>query len=90
MNTTSRPIVIIDRYTFKKIAEYPSVKEASKDLSIPKNTIYQCLIGRIPSYDSYFIYRHEYDRWKPASRAWMRVNGVKVSEKLEELRKKNC
>ena len=87
MPATGRPIVIIDRYTFKPLAEYPSVKEAAKDLSIPESTIYQCIQKKAPSYDSYFMYKYQADKWTPAPRIWMRVNGIKVCEKLEELRK---
>ena len=71
------------------IATYPSVKEASRDLGIPQNTIYQSLCFRVPSYESYFIYKEELRRWKPANRIYMRVRGLKVSQRLEELRKKN-
>ena len=88
MATKARPIVIIDRYTRAVIARYPSVKEAARDLAIPSNTIYQCLCARVASYDSYCIYENEIGRWSPAEMTYMRVNGLKVSERLEELRKR--
>ena len=88
MATKARPIVIIDRYTWAEIARYPSVKEAAADLAIPFNTIYQCLCCRVPSYDAYFIYEHEFARWSPTKASRMKVNGLKVSARLEELRKR--
>lgn len=88
MPTKGTPIIIIDRYTMKQIARYPSVREASDDLSISTNTIYQSLCCRVPVYESYFVYADEYGKWRPAERMFMRVRGLKRSEKLEELRSK--
>ena len=72
-----------------QIARYPSVREASDDLSIPRNSIYASLCGRIPCYDSYFIYENEFIKWRPAEQSFKRVRGIKVSQKLEELRKQS-
>lgn len=88
MPTKGRPIVIIDRYTWAEIARYPSVKAAAKDLAIPFNTIYQCLFSKVPSYDAYFIYEDEFDHWVPVRTAFKRVRGLKISTRLEELRKR--
>lgn len=87
MPSKGKPIIILDRYTMALIAKYPSVKEAAKELDIPANTIYQCLCFRVPSYESYFIYEDEYNKWFPAERKFRKVRGLKVSKKLEELRK---
>ena len=87
MPTKGKPIIIIDRYTMVQIAKYPSVKEAAKDLEIPSSSIYQSLCFRIPVYESYFIYDEEYNKWFPAERAYRKVRGLKISKKLEELRK---
>lgn len=88
MPAKGMPVVVIDRYTMKRIARYQSVREAADDLSIPANTIYQCLSSRVASYDAYFAYEHELPGWKPSKRSWMRVNGLKVSARLEELKGK--
>lgn len=87
MPTKGKPIIIIDRYTMVQIARYPSVKEAARDLEIPVNTIYQSLCFRVPSYESYFVYENEFCKWRPSERAFMKVRGLKVSKKLEDLRK---
>lgn len=72
-----------------QIARYPSAKEASSDLSIPLGSIYDSLCSRIPCYDSYFIYENEFIKWRPAEQSYKRVRGIKVSQKLEELRKQS-
>ncbi len=87
MPSKGKPIIILDRYTMVQIARYPSVKEAARDLEISKNSIYQSLCFRVPSYESYFIYEHEFSKWFPAERIFIKVRGLKVSKKLEELRK---
>lgn len=87
MPTKGKPIIIIDRYTMVQIAKYPSVKEAAMDLNIPSGTIYVCLIQRVPSYDCYWIYENEFSKWYPSEGVFRRVRGLKVSKKLEELRK---
>lgn len=87
MPSKGKTIIILDRYTMVQIAKYPSVKEAAKELDIPANTIYHCLCFRVPSFESYFIYEHEFSKWFPAERQFRRVRGLKVSKRLEELRK---
>ena len=86
MPRKGRAIVILDRYTMVQIARYPSVREASQDLSIPQNSIYASLWGGIPVYESYFVYEDEMNRWMPSWKVFFRVRGLKVSERLEELR----
>lgn len=89
MPTKGKPIVVIDRYTRAVIARYPSVKEAAEDLSVPAASIYDSLASRIACYEAYFVYEEEMGRWHPHVGAWMRVNGLKVSRRLEELRRQN-
>ena len=86
MPTKGKPIIIIDRYTMVQIARYPSVKEAAKDLEIPANSIYQSLCFRVPIYESYFIYEDEFLKWTPSEQVFRKVRGLKISQKLEELR----
>ena len=89
MPSKGKPIVVIDRYTRAVIARYPSVKEAAEDLSIPAGSIYVSISSRTACYEAYFVYEKEMGRWRPHAGAWMRVNGLKVSRRLEELRRQN-
>lgn len=89
MSRKGKPIIVIDRYTRAVIARYPPVKEAAKDLSIPPNTIYQSLCVGISCYEAYFIYENEFGNWAPSETAFIRVRGMKISKKLEELRKQS-
>ena len=86
MPTKGKPIIILDRYTMVQIARYPSVKVAAKDLKIPANSIYQSICFRVSTYESYFIYEDEFLKWSPSEQVFRKVRGLKISQKLEELR----
>lgn len=89
MPRKGKPIIILDRYTMVQIARYPSVKVAAKDLKIPANSIYQSICFRVPTYESYFIYEDEFFKWTPSEQMFRKVRGLKISQKLEELRKQS-
>lgn len=86
MPSKGKPIIILDRYTMVQIARYPSVKVAAKDLKIPASSIYQSICFRVPVYESYFIYEDEFLKWSPSEQMFRKVRGLKISQKLEELR----
>lgn len=79
-------IIILDRYTMKKVASFQTVNEASAYLAIPASSIYVSICQRISIYECFFLYEKDMQKFKPSQRVFRRVRGVKVSEKLEQLR----
>lgn len=80
-------VVVIDVATKREITRYPSVAEASRDLGIPICTIYSAISVRTAAYECYFVYSRCLDGFLPRKHAFRRVRGLKVSERLEQLRR---
>ena len=86
MPAKGRSIIVLDRYTLIQIARFSSVKEAARELEIPENSIYMSIWQKTAVYDSYFVYEKDSTTWRPTATVYRRVNGIKVSRRLEELR----
>lgn len=81
----SRAVSVIDAYTMKVAASWPSVKLAAQELEIPESTIYQSICLRHRVYEAYFCYDCDLAKFKPAERVFHKVNGLKNSKRLTEL-----
>jgi len=81
-----KSVVVLDCYSMKVMAEYPSVRHTSEALDIPAPSIYSSICHRTACRESFFVYKRNFQDFKPAPRAFRRVNGIKVSDKLEALR----
>lgn len=81
-----KTVVVLDSFTKKIMAEYPSVSHTSEALDIPASSIYSSICHRTACRNCYFVYKRNLQDFKPAPRAFRRVNGIKVSDKLEALR----
>lgn len=56
-----RPVIQLDRFTCKKIAEFKSLKEASKKLNCSYKTIWDTLKGRYPNAGGFkWVYAEDY------------------------------
>lgn len=85
---SGRPIVVLDKYTRKEIARYPTIQEGAKDLELKENSVRVALSLRTPIFDCYFVYQEKLEDWEPRKRCWSCVRGNKESQKINELKTK--
>lgn len=79
------PLVILDRFTMKEVARFATIKEAAVTLDLNVSSIRHAVTLRTPIYQCYWVYASALDTFMPKETAHIRVHGVKVSPKLQQL-----
>ena len=78
-------VVVLDRWTKRKIARYPSVAKAAEDLGISPSSIYVAICFRQVAHECYWVYENKLPDWQPAVRRHVKTRGTKCPDKLKAL-----